>query len=123
MQDDEIMRYRKKAQKNTPKKSNHKHEYVNCVYGFNGQKFSRERGFEPVPELSIGTYCPVCGKIGTTYDEGEGRWVEWGKRGPLLTSHQWTDEAKREFDESTRTLPYFWVDDNWFQKYVELNPT
>ena len=58
MHDDEIMRYRKKAQKNTPKKSNHKHEYVNCVYGFNGQKFSRERGFEPVPELCMGLIVP-----------------------------------------------------------------
>lgn len=123
MLDDETVRYKKKAKKKTPKKADHKHEFVTCVYGYNKRVFSKERGFENVPDLSIRTYCPVCGKVGTSFDYENERYVldnTVRKPSYICPDFDWTDEAKREFNPKTRTLPYFWIKDKWFTKYVEL---
>ena len=119
MRDDDIMRYKKKSQKKPPSKAKHKHNYDNCVFGLYRQRFSKERGFEPEPDITIGTYCPICGKIGTTFDDTD-HWVDHHRRGAMLFGHDWTDAARLEFNEKTRTLPYFSLEDGWFQKYVEL---
>ena len=119
MRDEEVPRYKKKSKKKPPTKARHKHEYVNCVFGFNKQKFTKERGFEPEPDMSIGTYCPICGKVGSTFDDAD-RWVDHHRRGVMWFGYDWTDAAKQEFNAETRSLPYFWLDDGWFQKYVEV---
>lgn len=116
MIDEETMRYKKKSQKTPPAKAKHKHEYVNCVFGFDRQKFSKERGFYPVSDMNIGTYCPICGKIGTARDSSQ-QWMEETRR---LFAPEWNEAAKREFDPTTRTLPYFWLDDTFSQKFVSL---
>lgn len=123
MRDDDIMRHKKKSKKKPPPKAKHKHEYVNCVFEFNDKKFNKERGFIEVPGISIGTYCPICGKIESTFDYKNKEWVI-DKREMLgnftAFSWGWTDNAKREFDKNTRTLPCFWIEDKWFTKYVDL---
>ena len=119
MIEDEVPRYKKKSQKKPPAKAKHKHEYTNCVFGFNGMRFSKERGFEPEPDVTIGTYCPICGKIGGTFDNAE-VWIVDKRLGPHCLTYEWTDAAKREFNATTRTLPYFWLGDRWLAKYVNL---
>jgi len=118
--DEDVPRYKKKAKKKSPKKANHKHRFENCVLGYNTIALDKAHGVVPSPELSIGTYCPACGKIGVHTDSA------WRvkKNDPNLPAKamrqtQWSDEAKREFDPHTRTLPYFWLDD-WLQKYTRL---
>lgn len=118
MCDDETPRYRKRAKKKTPKKSDHRHAFRNCVFVMPSVRFDEAHGLvqEPDTVFSIGTYCPVCGKIGTTIDqewlsEDTGPWLlHWERR--------WSERARREFTESTRTLPCFRIGDEWFPKYV-----
>lgn len=116
-EDDEVGKYRKKSNKNPPKKSKHKHHYESCVFGYYAKKFTKERGFENQYETSIGTYCPVCGKIGNTYDcDNEKYFVK-----SSLVHRDFTEEGKRELDKNTRTLPYFWIKEGWFVKSVDLD--
>lgn len=115
---DDSTRYRKKAKKKTPAKADHRHEFVNCVYEIETIRLDEAHGFVPDSRFSIGTYCPVCGKIGTHSDEV---WQEkelvprW--RG--LYDMKWSERAKTEFDEKTRTLPFFRIHDLFKQKFVE----
>lgn len=118
---EEIPRYRKKSRRKSAGKSDHKHVYVNCVFGYYNVHLERAHGFVDDKELSwsIGTYCPVCGKIGRFTDPawlavhscclGKDRWRE-----------MWTKEALREFDPASRTLPFFFLEDRHFQKQVKL---
>jgi hypothetical protein len=118
--DDETPRYRKRAKKKTPKKTDHRHEFRNCVFLMPSIRFDEAHGIvrEPDTLFSIGTFCPVCGKIGTTIDW---EWIseDAGPR-PLHWERCWSERARREFAESTRTLPCFHLDDEWFTKYVTL---
>ena len=117
----EIPKHRKRAEKKSPTKADHKHEFVNCVYEIPKLRLDEAQGFVcDQVELSIGTYCPICGKIGTHFDH---EWKEKGAR-PLwngwLVGERWSAQAEAEFDTRTRTLPFFHVNDLFKQKYVEL---
>ena len=111
---EDIPRYRKRSNKKAPAKAKHKHEFANCVYVIASVRLDTAHGFVPAQRLSIGTYCPMCGKIGTTFDStwrvDSNRWSAFGV---------WADKAQKEFDESTRTLPVFRIDDVFKQKYVK----
>lgn len=117
---DDAPRYRKKASKKTPVKADHRHEFVNCVYELPTVRYDEARGFVPDSKLSIGTYCRICGKIGVHFDQ-DGEWKEkepisrhWGFFG-----YKWSAKAEAEFDEKTRTLPFFRIDDSFKQKFVK----
>lgn len=111
---DDELRYRKKRSR-TVKKSNHKHQYENCVFGYNNLRLDKAHGFVwDDKEFSVGTYCPICGKIGSTIDSEWTTGLYWRSK-----QEYWKPEALREFDEKTRSLPYFWLDDRW-QKSVAL---
>lgn len=119
----EIMPYKKKSQSKPPKKSKHKHHYEPCVLEFNGLRFSKEHGmvYDKL-EACIGAYCPVCGKLGPV--ENYDRWF-FRQEVPhpvfqSLFEQCMTDECKRELNPETRTLPTFWVEDQYFTKYVEV---
>ena len=101
--------YKKKRRKRPPPKADHKHEWADCVYGMN---------FAGNFELSIGTYCPVCGKIGTP--TAYSRWKYNDCREPHNIHWVWKDEALREFNQKTRTLPYFEID-LFVTKFVKLD--
>jgi len=114
---DEIPKYRKKSKKSPPKKAKHKHHYESCVY-----KYTLYREDQMLPfdnwdrwRFSIGTYCPECGKIGTVIDSS---WYVSSDR-YFGRYHEWSDRAVAEFNEETRTLPFFCVD-SIFAKYVDL---
>ena len=113
---EDIPKYRKKSQKKPPKKANHKHEWVNCVYETDTVGYSREKGFYKTPELTIGKYCPICGKIGVISDYA---WRVNTSQYSHFFHYEWTEEAQKEFDPETRTLPFF-VIDQFKDKFVEL---
>ena len=100
--------YKKKRRRRKPKKADHAHEWDECVYGLS---------FAGNFELSIGTYCPICGKIGIpTYYT---KWKNHLKSDGGDVYSEWSEEAEREFDPNTRTLPYFDID-LFVTKFVEL---
>lgn len=99
-----------KKQKKT-KKSNHKHEYTDCVVEYDSYST-----LVPHSIQRIWSYCKICGKINMVPVEHVWMKEIYRKSGIAL---YYTDEAKREFDPETRTLPYFHLDDMW-QKYVDM---
>ena len=120
---EETPRYKKKSQAKPPKKSKHKHVYEPCVLEYiypyaecvSGQGFKSGRGER------IDGYCPICGKIGPT------DMTRWYKIDCDLSSKRWghktelSDEAIKELNPDTRTLPTFDVGDDWlFPKFVTL---
>lgn len=112
---DEVPKYRKKSQKHTPKKAKHKHHYENCVLRCAKWREDQMPGLDRW-KMSIGKYCPECGKIGSICD------TDW--RVTLKDRYGyrsvWNDRAISQFNEETRTLPYFVVEDIFKCKYVAL---
>ena len=101
---EDIPKYRKKSQKKPPKKANHKHEWANCVYETATIGYSKEKGFYRTTELTVGTYCHICGKIGDIADRRYK--INTSPYSKFLT-YEWSEDAKKEFDPSTRTMPFF----------------
>lgn len=119
--DEEVPKYKKRSSRKTPKKADHKHKYVNCVFGYNGILFDKECGMKEIPVKSIGTYCEICGKVGSVIDR---KWLKDTSQwyGDKNYKERWNNKALVEFDESSRTLPYFWLDDRWSaNKFVEMD--
>lgn len=116
---DEIARYRKKSSRRPPPKAKHKHDFHPCVFEFDGLKFDKAHGFIPEPAVRIGSYCTVCGKVGSVYDE---TWTIWVPTNPCRRSGriEYTEEAKRELNPATRTIPTFRLNDPFSQKFVLL---
>lgn len=108
-------RHKKEAQTRAPKKSNHKHHWEQCVLEFERQSFSMARGVVLVPDRSFCAYCPVCGKLNYGATDRD-RW--WYHPDAYHCVH--SDEALRELDPKTRTLPSFHVDDPLRTKFVEV---
>ncbi len=88
-----------------------------CVFEYSGIKLDGAHGFIPGPtEYWIGSYCDICGKVGP----GGNRWFQWVPyNGGSFGKFEPTEEAKRQLDPETRTLPTFHLD-NVFQKAVNL---
>ena len=114
---DDVPRYRKKSCKGSPPKSKHKHEYEHCVfvYPMPDYKATVASGRNEDREVcTLGTYCPICGKIGDI-------WFAWNKNDLWyhIVKHGWysetelTEEAKRQLDPETSTLPRFYIDNCW----------
>lgn len=116
---EEVMPYRKKAKKKTPKKSDHKHWFKTCVVEYVGKEFKKERGFVEVASAAIRDYCPVCGKV--QYPEPERWWTDL-KYGSLGWYREETKEYLKELNPETRTLPTFHIDYDIFDlKFVDLS--
>lgn len=118
---EECLPYKKKSQTRPPKKSKHKHEYKPCVLEYNDLRFSREHGVVyDRPAARFDRYCPVCGKLGGLTATDIERWYTH-RYASRWVEACFTEEAERELNPDTRTLPTFWVDDPYFPKYVEVN--
>lgn len=117
--DPEDTRYRKRAKRKHNPKAKHKHEYQPCVFEYEGIQHSRTQGGVPASETMMGSYCPVCGEIGSYNVDIWMRWkpVAGGKAG----RSEYTEEACRELNSETRTLPTFWLEKGFFQKFVSLH--
>ena len=119
---DEILLHRPPEKPKKPKKSKHKHIYEPCVFESQSMKFDEQHGFINDPKLCIGSYCPLCGKVGSHKLYDDDRWYEEilrPERSFRCYGKKPTEEALREFDPETRTLPFFKLTDYW-QKEVEL---
>ena len=119
--DEDIAKYKKKSRRPSIRKSNHKHNYQPCVFESEKIILDKTRGFvnSGEHEFSMGEYCPICGKIRST-----GR--KWFTYVPISPgSHilclEPTEEAKKELNPYTRTIPTFSLKDRFTQKYVDLN--
>lgn len=69
--------------------------------------------------LRFATYCPICGK---TDSADHDRWLTTVKKYNGVVSyleHVYTEEAERELNPATRTLPVFKTD-GWCEKFVEI---
>lgn len=101
-------------------KSNHKHEYKDCVFEYNENKFSRVHGYIPQKRSVIGSYCPICGKIG----ERLGLPDRWSYPRKVQGKDYWetifTEEYIREINPDTRTIPTFFLIDGLYQKHIYL---
>jgi hypothetical protein len=117
---DEIPRYKKKSTAKTPKKANHKHLVEPCLIAYPEDWWTKEHLRNRKMHISVGGYCPVCGKIGTLKDKS--KW--YGKDTVFFGIYQFTESVlteggRKEMNPSTRTLPYFEIDDP-FAKFVVL---
>lgn len=117
---DDIPRYRKKSTAKTPKKSKHKHLCEPCVIAYPDDWHTKEHLRSNKMHNIIGAYCPICGKIGELKDR-----TRWYGRDTVfvgqyqLTETKLTKEGEQEMSATTRTLPYFEIDDP-FTRFVQL---
>lgn len=119
--DDDIGRYKKRAKYKAIPRSKHKHDYQDCVYEYESiVRFDKIHGFIEGEKKCLGTYCSICGKIGKKsppdkwYRRQHGRETDWYIR------IDYTEDALRELDAKTRTLPTFFLNDYLGQKFVDL---
>lgn len=63
--DNDVARYKKKSNKRTPKKANHKHEYEDVVFKYyrKEKSFSKSNGFIGGIDYCIGSRCKICGRL------------------------------------------------------------
>ncbi len=119
---DEILLHRPPEKPKKPKKSKHKHIYEPCVFESQSIKLDEQHGFINDSRLCVGSYCPLCGKVGSRRLSEDARWYKDTsviKGSFRCFSNEPTEEALRELDPETRTLPFFKLTDYW-QKEVEL---
>ena len=116
MREDDVPKYRKRAKKSTPKKADHEHQDAYCVFEYSDSVRPH------LLSLTIGQYCPICGKIRTAFvqDDKYTTTTNLYKYG-VAFGKEWNAEAKKEFDMKTRTLPTFKLKNVWNQKYIEVN--
>lgn len=118
--EDEVGRYKKRSKREHIPKSNHKHEYHDCVFEYQMQYFDVEHGFNEKLSCEIGSYCIICGKIGGRLG-APSRWSYPARvHGKTYWETVFTDEYKREMNPKTRTVPTFFLESRYDQKFVEL---
>lgn len=115
---DDEMRYRKKSKKHGLKRSNHKHDYHPCVYEFNGVTYDSTYGFVPKKDIILGQYCIICGRIKLVTPEN---YKDFSASN--LFQDKYNFLGNKEINPETRTIPTFWIDDIWKQKFVDLDRT
>jgi ribosomal protein L33 len=116
---DEVPKYKKKSKVKPPKKTGHKHTYKPCLIEYPEQFYLKEHDRNDKTRLRFASYCTVCGKVGgmdhdrwyvsVKHSDGDRSWIEVDL----------TDEAKRELNPETRTLPVFQAD-CWLPKFINI---
>lgn len=111
----EIPRYKKKSQKKTPKKANHRHEYSPVILSYIDKysDFSRERGFVPMRVYSAGSRCTVCGRLIHGFPGSEPTRVARTVKIPWVNG---TERRYCEVLEDFKHLPVVEVTDYWTLK-------
>lgn len=117
----DIPKYHKKSQARPPAKAKHKHVYEPCLFEqlLEWHLKPHERK-DNKTWLKFGSYCPICGKVGETDCD---RWRTTVKKCDGERSYVEsvrTEEAERELNPATRTLPVFYIGDEWRPKFVDL---
>ena len=118
---DDIPKYKKKSSAKPPQKSKHKHVYEPCLVEAPVEWYLKphERKSRPVTRLCFRSYCPVCGKTGDV--DRERWWTTIEKYNDMFKYLEdvHTEEAERELNSITRTLPVFKADTPW-PKFVSV---
>ena len=106
----DIPKYQKKSTAKPPAKAKHKHVYEPCLIEQLELWYCKphERKSNKTM-LRFKTYCPICGKVSP---QDTKRW--WTS----VKKH--TEEAERELNPATRTLPVFYIGDEWRPKFVDI---
>ena len=115
----DIPKYRKKSTARPPAKAKHKHVYEPCLIEHPADWWNKPHERSGKTTLRFATYCPICGK---TDSADHDRWVTTVKKHNGVVSyleHVYTEEAERELDPATRTLPVFKTD-GWGEKFVDI---
>jgi hypothetical protein len=115
----DIPKYRKKSTASPPAKAKHKHVYEPCLLDEPCEWYLKPHERSGKRYLRFASYCPICGKTNSGDHE---RWWTTIKKHNGVTSYierVHTEEAERELDPTTRTLPVFKVDE-WRQKFVDI---
>lgn len=117
----DIPKYRKKSTAKPPAKAKHKHVYEPCLFEQLELWYCKphERKSNKT-NLKFGSYCPICGKAGDTDHD---RWWTTVKKHNGMFSYLervHTEEAERELNPATRTLPVFYIGDEWRPTFVKL---
>ena len=117
----DIPKYRKKSTARPPAKAKHKHVYEPCLLEELVEWYMKphERKTNKT-KLCFSSYCPICGKVGDV--DRERWWTRVKKNVGVVSVYEsiHTEEAERELNPATRTLPVFYVGDQWRPKFVEL---
>lgn len=117
----DIPKYRKKSTARPPAKVKHKHVYEPCLLEELMEWYCKphERKTNKT-RLRFSSYCPICGKVGSMDKD---RWWTTIKKTTEMFSYLepvYTEEAERELNPITRTLPVFYVGDQWRPKFVDI---
>lgn len=116
----DIPKYKKKSTASPPAKAKHKHVHEPCLVESPVDWYQKEHERKGETRLSFRSYCPICGKTDSPdYD----RWETLVKRNRGVMSYYErvpTEEAERELNPETRTLPVFYSDSPW-PKFVEID--
>ncbi len=116
---DDVPKYKKKSKTKPPKKIDHKHTYEPCLIEFPEQYYLKEHNRNGKTHFQFASYCTICGKVGhidrdrwykdTKCREGNRSWIKV----------DFSEEAERELNPETRTLPVFWGE-CWLPKFVDI---
>lgn len=108
----------KPSRRKPPKKSDHAHQYVNCIF----YRASRKT-------YTLGSYCPQCGKINLSYDRDDKRYkklmdaiqAHYADK-PYVTHSLVFGSIPKECVDDALALfeDVFEVDDPWTDKYVSF---
>ena len=122
----EIPKYLKQKESNISKsnrKSKHKHQYEECLIQYKrnlkSNAFTQEE--KERIHISLRSYCVICGKIGSRFDENKSIVKNYrktvntsiGKCYSLITS----EELYKKYHNK---MPIFFVEDIFKEKYVDL---
>ena len=118
---DDIPKYRKKSTAKSPAKADHKHVYEPCLLEQLELWYCKPHERQSNKTLlKFSSYCPICGKVG---EADRDRWWTTVKKNNGMFSYLEkvrTEEAERELNPATRTLPVFYIGDEWNPKYVKI---
>ena len=101
MLESDATRYRKKSNKKTPPKADHKHLREDCVFVVPLPHYDKTHylGVQFRDDPFLGTYCPICGKV-------------------MDFNFLWSDPDKEDkIEKALKKLPIYHLDDI-FQKFI-----
>lgn len=106
----EVPKYKKKSKGSGIPKTKHKHDYLPCIYHSPGFIYKAGHGLRKQQYLttSFGTYCCICGKIGTHLEI-------WASYDPKKETEE---QAKKRMEKEMEGYPHFYIDDWWFPKFI-----
>lgn len=90
-------------------RSNHKHDYKNCIFVSNETVYSKR-----VTQYTLGSYCTICGKVGFyTKDE---HYIKAKKKNPNVSTFFWAHPSVKDKDKDN----FSWAFDAY--EIFECNP-